>query len=202
MDEITPINEYVTFFKALADPNRLRIVGLLAQQPYTVEQLAALLGVGPSTVSHHLSRLSRAGLVAARAEGYYSVYSLQTSALEEMAHRLLSKEALPVMSAQVDLDSYDRKVVQDYSLPSGELKTIPSQRKKLLAVLRRIAVSFEPGRRYPEKQVNEILSHFHADAAFLRRELVGSGLMAREGGGGDYWRVENSEAKVHDGSTN
>lgn len=65
--------ELVTFFKALADSSRLKIVGLLAQRPYTVEQLAAMLDLRPSTVSHHLSRLTEAGLVSARAEGYYSV---------------------------------------------------------------------------------------------------------------------------------
>ena len=43
--------ELVSFFKALADPTRLKIVGLLAQQPYSVEELAALVGLKPSTVS-------------------------------------------------------------------------------------------------------------------------------------------------------
>ncbi|WP_345325136.1 ArsR family transcriptional regulator [Candidatus Villigracilis proximus] len=44
-------DEVVTFFKALADANRLKIIGLLAQQPYSVEELAALLNLKPSTVS-------------------------------------------------------------------------------------------------------------------------------------------------------
>jgi len=55
--------ELLNFFKALADANRLKIVGLLAQKPHTVEELAALLDIKPSTVSHHLARLSDAGLV-------------------------------------------------------------------------------------------------------------------------------------------
>ncbi|MCE7861844.1 MAG: DUF2087 domain-containing protein, partial [Chloroflexi bacterium CFX2] len=42
---------------------------------------------------------------------------------------------------------------------------------------------------YSEKRVNEILSGYHEDTATLRRELVGAGLMKREGGGGEYWRV-------------
>jgi hypothetical protein len=94
-----------------------------------------------------------------------------------------------VVVENVDVDAYDRKVVRDYSLPDGRLKTIPAQRKKLEAILRHLAKSFEPGRRYSEKQVNEILAGFHEDTASLRRELVGSGLIAREGGGGEYWRV-------------
>jgi DNA-binding transcriptional ArsR family regulator len=50
--------ELVSFFKALADANRLKIVGLLSQQPYSVEQLAAMLHLRPSTISHHLAKLS------------------------------------------------------------------------------------------------------------------------------------------------
>jgi DNA-binding transcriptional ArsR family regulator len=50
----------VAFFKVLAKSNRLKIIGLLAQQPYTVEHLAALLGVGSPTVSHHLRKFAGA----------------------------------------------------------------------------------------------------------------------------------------------
>jgi DNA-binding transcriptional ArsR family regulator len=100
MENPTPTDELLTFFKAMADANRLKIVGLLAQQPYSVEELAALLHLGASTVSHHLSRLARVGLVSARAEGYYSVYQLETDALEDMARRLLSRETLPAIASE------------------------------------------------------------------------------------------------------
>jgi hypothetical protein len=68
------------------------------------------------------------------------------------------------------------------------LKTIPAQRKKLDAVLRYVVQAFELNKKYSEKKVNEILRRYHEDTASLRRELVGSGLMKREGGGGEYWR--------------
>ncbi len=51
--------ELVAFFKVLSDANRLKIIGLLAHQPYSVEELAALLGLKASTVSHHLSNFRR-----------------------------------------------------------------------------------------------------------------------------------------------
>lgn len=182
--------ELVQVFKALADASRLKIVGLLAQQPYTVEQLAAMVGVKPSTVSHHLSKLAEVGLVSARAEGYYSVYQLEKDVLSESMQRIFSSEQRAVITANVDLGAYERKVVGDYLLPNGRLKTIPGQRKKLEAVLRHIVRTFEPGLRYSEKQVNEMLLRFHDDTAYLRRELVGYKLMAREGGGGEYWRID------------
>ncbi|MGA2503617.1 MAG: metalloregulator ArsR/SmtB family transcription factor [Anaerolineales bacterium] len=190
MSEIN--NELVLFFKALADANRLKIVGLLAQRPYSGEELAALLGLKASTVSHHLSRLSQVGLVSARAEGYYNVYRLEESALQK-TRLLFSHTNLVSVADGVDVDGYDRKVIADFTRPDGSLKEIPAQRKKLDAVLRYVVRDFKPGNRYTEKQVNKILSRFHDDTASLRRELVGAKLMEREGGGGEYWRLEGQK---------
>jgi biotin operon repressor len=181
-------DELLAFFKALADANRLKIVGLLAQHPYSGEELAALLGLKASTVSHHLSRLAQVGLVSARAEGYYSIYRLEEAALHKI--RLLFSHAhLASVADGVDMDGYDRKVIGDFTRPDGSLKEIPAQRKKLEVILRYVVRDFEPGKRYSEKQVNDILARFYADTASLRRELVGAKLMEREAGGGEYWRI-------------
>ncbi len=182
--------ELVRVFKALADGNRLKIVGLLAQQPYSVEELSALVKLSPATISHHLAKLTEAGLVSARAQSYYNVYQLDKAALEATTRRIFSAEQMSAAVENVDMDAYDRKVVHDFSLPDGRLKTIPAQRKKLDAILRHVVKAFEPGVRYSEKQVNDILSKFHADTASLRRELVGAKLMGRAGGGGEYWREQ------------
>lgn len=188
----------LSFFKALADATRLKILGLLAEQEYTVEQLSAILGLGASTVSHHLSRLARAGLVSARAESYYNYYRLEKSALEAAAQRLLSADGLRAAaeassqgSGSGKADDYARRVLHNYLLPDGRLKTIPAQRKKLEVILRFIVQSFEPGKRYSEKLVNQALSRFHPDTASLRRELIGFRLMEREKG--EYWRTEEPQ---------
>ena len=181
--------ELVTFFKALADTNRLKIVGLLAEKSYSVEELAELLKLKPSTVSHHLGRLAEADLVKSRAESYYSVYQLDQKVLEEKARNMFSQNELSSVAAEVDASAYDNKVIKDYTKRDGSLKTIPAQQKKLEAILRYVVNAFEMGKRYSEKRVNEILSQYHEDTATLRRELVGFGLMEREGGGGEYWRV-------------
>ena len=178
----------VTFFKALSDANRLKIIGLLAQQPYSVEELAALLGLKASTVSHHLAKLSQIGLVSAKADSYYNVYQLDEKVLEEKSRNIFSQENLAASVADVDADAYDNKVVKDFVRKDGSLKTIPAQRKKLEAILRYVVKAFEVNKRYSEKKVNEILGSYHEDTASLRRELVGYGLMKREGGGGEYWR--------------
>jgi len=181
--------ELIAFFKALSDASRLKIVGLLAQHPCSVEELAAMLDLRPSTVSHHLARLAEAGLVSGHSQGYYSMYQLEESALREKTRHLLSPEKLAAVAAEADADAFDRKVLASFIGRDGRLTSIPTQRKKLEAVLRHVVKAFEPDRKYNEKRVNEILSRFHSDTATLRRELVGSGLMGRAGGGGDYWRT-------------
>jgi predicted transcriptional regulator len=178
------------FFKAMADANRLKILGLLAQENLTVEQMSEMLKLRPSTVSHHLSKLSEVGLVSARSSSYYNVYQLENEELEAMAKRLLSDNTLPAMASGIDLDAYDQKVVSDYLLPDGKLKTIPSQRKKLEAILRFVVKEFKPGERYSEQEVNQILVKFHQDTASLRRELIVEGLLERSSGGREYWRAE------------
>ena len=182
--------ELVTFFKALSDGSRLKIIGLLAQQPYSVEELAALLDLKASTVSHHLAKLAQVGLVSAKTESYYNVYQLDEKALETKSRSIFSQENLAASVADVDADAYDNKVIKDFVRKDGSLKTIPAQRKKLEAVLRYVVKAFEVNKHYSEKKVNEILSNYHEDTASLRRELVGYGLMKREGGGGEYWREE------------
>lgn len=179
--------ELLEFFKALADASRLRIIGLLAQSEHTVEQLAGILDLRPSTVSHHLGKLSRAGLVSARSEGYYNTYRLETGALESMSHRLLAQETMPAVTADLDMDAYDRKVLNAFCDERGRILRFPAQRKKFEVLLRYAAREFQPGMRYTEKEVNEILSRYSDDTATLRRSMVAGGLMAREGGGGRYW---------------
>jgi len=183
-------NDLLIFFKALADANRLKIVGLLARRSHTVEELAALLNLGASTVSHHLSRLSEAGLVTATARSYYNYYELKQERIEQTAQLLLAKDTLTALAETVENATPDDNIVNRYLLPNGKLKTIPAQQKKLHAVLRHIVRDFEPGKRYTEKEVNEMLARYHDDTASLRRELISTRLMARESGGSAYWRTD------------
>jgi len=190
MPEVQPYDRFVRFFKVLAEPRRLKIVGLLAERPRTVEQLGALLGVGVSTVSHHLSRLADAGLVSARSESYYSVYALRTDAVASMARELLKQAEQRRPALEESLHESERKVLATFTTPEGRITAFPSGEKRFRVILRHVLRAFEPGVRYTEKRVNQILSNFHEDTARLRRGLVDYRLMAREGGGGKYWRVE------------
>jgi hypothetical protein len=61
----------------------------------------------------------------------------------------------------------------------GRLLALPVARAKRLVVLDHLAGLFEPGRRYPEAEVNEALRAYHADYATLRRHLVDEGFLDR-----------------------
>jgi hypothetical protein len=130
------------------------------------------------------------GLVSAKAFSYYNIYHLENHALEDKARLLLSKETLPTMASDINMDAYDQKVIADYSTPDGQLKTIPSQRKKLDVILRHVGRAFKPDVKYSESEVNQILKDYHADTASLRRELIGIGLLKRSTDGREYWLAE------------
>lgn len=190
MSEQEVQQELLPLLKALADRNRLKIIGLLAQKPHAVEEIAAALHIGASTASHHLSVLGKAGLVAGRVKGYYSMYELQSGPLEEMAKRLLQPEKLEMLAEESAADEYDRKVLAAFTTPDGRIKAFPAQEKKFLVLVRYVLKEFEPGTKYTEKQVNQILIRFNKDTALLRRSLIEYKFMAREGGGGKYWRID------------
>ena len=76
---------------------------------------------------------------------------------------------------------------------NGRLTSLPKVREKRAVLLDHISQVFEPGRQYPEKDVNELLRVFHDDFAMLRRYLVDEGFMEREAGvyrrSGGSWDV-------------
>ncbi|GAA5077713.1 hypothetical protein HNP84_004025 [Thermocatellispora tengchongensis] len=83
------------------------------------------------------------------------------------------------------LGEEEERVLRTF-LVDGRIRTMPARRAKRLVLLRYISRVFEPGVRYPEKDVNVALRAFHDDFAALRRYLVDEELLSREGN--VYWR--------------
>jgi biotin operon repressor len=189
-DDYQTKNTLLEFFKALSDANRLRMVGILALEPHSVEALAAKLELSNSTTSHHLSRLSKLGLVEGRSSGHYNIYSLKVEVLSALTKRLLGQGNLQALATPEPASGLERQVLRAFTDAEGRITAFPVRRSKMLVLLRYTLESFEPGRRYSEKEVNEIFSRFSLDTAALRRGMIENGLMAREGGGGEYWRLE------------
>jgi hypothetical protein len=168
--------------RALADPERLAIAGLLAVGPVTADDLSARLGVAVTRVRRHLTRLASVGLATVDADR--RTYRLAPETLREAAREVgPSREAGLALGAVFE---DEEKVLRDY-FRGGKLRELPAKQSKRRIVLERLALEFEAGVRYPEKQVNEILARFHADYASLRRYLVDEDLLSRDRG--VYWRT-------------
>src|SRR5437762_12820308 len=174
------------FFKALADENRLKLLGILANQEQSVEELAALLQLRAPTVSHHLAKLKELDLVGMRPEGNTHIYWLNAEALRSTSKGLLSSEKMASLVDDVEGDAWERKVLRDF-FEGTRLKEIPASRKKRSVILKWLANQFEPGVLYKESEVNEIIKRYHEDTASLRREMIGEKLLERESG--VYWRL-------------
>src|ERR1700741_4567173 len=74
-------------FKALADPARVRIVNMIATEPETVCacDFNELLGLSQPTVSHHLKKLTEAGLLEREQRGKWAYFSLKRDAVDKLA---------------------------------------------------------------------------------------------------------------------
>lgn len=84
-------------------------------------------------------------------------------------------------------DSPQRRVLAAFLTADGRLHTIPTRRAKRLVVLDHLAQEFEPGRTYPEAEIDAALLRYHPDHAALRRYLVDEGFLTREANA--YWRT-------------
>ncbi|MFP5578854.1 MAG: ArsR/SmtB family transcription factor [Acidimicrobiia bacterium] len=75
----------VAVLKALAEPNRWRIVELLSCEELCVCHLADEIEIAQPLVSHHLKVLREAGLVESEKHRQWTYYRLRTGVLDELA---------------------------------------------------------------------------------------------------------------------
>jgi len=189
------------FFKIFANVERLKIAGLLANETLNAAQIAGRLSLQPYQVLRHLEQMESLGVVkvvspadaaAARPAGRSrneapALYRLDTAAIEALSKQVLAGSRPTARPEDFEGEAYERKVLSDFMTADGRLKSIPNQEKKRQVILRHLVQAFQPGERYPEKQVNELLRRYHEDTAALRRYLVDGGLLEREQG--VYWRL-------------
>ncbi len=74
-------------FSALADSSRVRIVALLAESELNVGELAEMVGLTQSAVSHHLRLLRQMRLVRARKAGRHVFYRLDDEHISDLFRR-------------------------------------------------------------------------------------------------------------------
>ena len=173
--ESAQLEDLSLLFKALSDPARLRILGVLAEHPHAGHELADRLALSPPTISHHMRRLVAARLVDVEPEAQSRIYSLRIEAIRELSGSVLGDDATRPTSEE------DNAVLRAF-FDGPRLRQIPASRKKRVIVLRRLLEQFAPGKSYPESEVNDLLREAHEDVATLRRELIDYGFMVRDRG--------------------
>jgi len=181
------INRSIELFKALADLSRLRILRTLAEGEQYGEEIAKRLSLAVSTVSFHLKKLAKAGLVIAKREQYYTVYQLNSAAMRTSLQDLLAGESGDE-EIQAKRMAHFRSAVLNTFMPDGRLHKIPVQKKKRLIVLQSLLQEFHPERSYSEEEINRRLGIYSDDYCTLRRLLIDEGLMSRRDG--NYWLVD------------
>ena len=85
------MNDFVPILKALADETRFRIINLLLTHDLCVGALAGHLHISKASVSQHLQILRKAGLVQGEKRGYWTHYSVDKSAIRQIAEDLIRR---------------------------------------------------------------------------------------------------------------
>ncbi len=93
---------------------------------------------------------------------------------------------MPELNPDEVLDALAKDPRLRVFLRDGKLESLPAKRSRRLQLLNEVAQAFEPGIRYPEREVNRRLAVMHDDYAALRRYLVDEELLDRDHG--EYWR--------------
>ena len=73
-----------TVFKALSDPTRRKILELLAEKDMTAGEIADHFKISKPSISHHLNLLKNSELILGEKQGQNILYSLNTTALQEL----------------------------------------------------------------------------------------------------------------------
>jgi hypothetical protein len=178
---LPPVPDAAAIAGLLADDGRRRVVAALVLGSATVEDVRRATGLSTREVAEALARLVTGELVVRGADGEHVLLG--------QAFRLAAIAAAPERPAPDptgDAPEDEARVLRAY-FRAGRLIQIPAQRSKKLIVLDRLALEFDVGMRYSERQVNGILRRFHPDVASLRRYLVDEGFLDRDAG--EYWRA-------------
>ena len=171
MPESYKNNDALEILKVLADESRLKIIGILLKKDSYSEYLAYKLNLSTPTVTYHMNKLKKAGIVKATKIQHYIIYSLNYDIMN-MSIETLIKSATTVD----DTRTYEEKVIESF-FEYGKLKQIPAQQKKREIVMTYIASNFELNKIYSELEVVAALLKIHDDYITIKRDLISMGFL-------------------------
>lgn len=174
-DQVSPLD----VLRAVLDPVRLSVLAASARGSVSIRELAIGLGVEPKEVAKAVGDLRSLGLLDKNAR-------LNRETLADVG-RSLPKEH-PDLGEPVEGPWTEDEVrLLGRFFANGRLVEIPTAVVKRRLVLEKIALDFQPGERYSERDVNFKIQLIHPDYVAIRRYMVEEGLMDRADG--SYWRT-------------
>jgi hypothetical protein len=179
--------------KNFLDTDRLAVAGALVGGPKTTTELAAATGLDARRVLEAVAALRTSTLVTSGDLGHH----LSVDALRDIAKSLDDPELPMDPVIGFGMTDEERDVLARY-FEGRTLTSVPTSRAKRLIVLERLALEFDVGKKYPEREVNSILGAFNPDWSTLRRHLIDEGLLDRERN--IYWRSGGRVSGIYRGS--
>jgi predicted transcriptional regulator len=173
------ISESIEIMKSLSDTSRLRVLNTLITKPQYVEELAKRMDLAESTVSFHLKKLEKAGLVYKVKEQYYITYHVREEIFNKSLRELINFDNPDKLIQDERIIKYRQKVLKTF-FKKEKLEKIPVQRKKKMIILDEFVKKFIPGKRYREEDVNDIIKKSYFDYCTIRRLMIDEGIMDRK----------------------
>jgi hypothetical protein len=184
-DESDALQPLMALATAMLDTHRLRIAGVLVNGPASRMELEQATGIPQRDLLRHLDSLQSFGIVklqdpSPRDPDHYSPYELNAATFRA------ARQALGKYKGVRKRPSDSRELTLETFMPDGKLTALPIKQAQLLIILDAIAPSFDPEKRYSEREVNAILADIVDDFATLRRSLVDYGYLSRTTDGSVY----------------
>ena len=172
----------------LTDKSRLKMLGLLSFQSYSLEELAVLLDRRASKVARHLRKLQHLGLIEVQNEKADSIsrYTLNMQSYSRLKTSWYASQDSLSVSDEITFDesifdASEQEIIRRFFVGT-RLRAIPAGRKSLEIIVKWFAHLFEIDVCYQEKEVNEIIQRHYHDYAFFKKDLVGRGYLRRDHG--------------------
>jgi Uncharacterized protein conserved in bacteria len=150
--------------------------------------IAGDLGIAASTVRNHRFAMREK---AKQARIFLAASSLMEAGQSKDDQFIQIRRSATMVDERYAVTESERDEILGKFFEGRKLKEFPTRQKRKLVILDEIAKDFEAGRRYSEKEVNELILERFGDYATIRRYLIEYGYLDREPGGAAYWVKES-----------
>ncbi|MEA1971984.1 MAG: metalloregulator ArsR/SmtB family transcription factor [Candidatus Cloacimonadota bacterium] len=175
------IEKIVDIFSILSGKSRVQILKAIIKKPQYVEELKERFNLSTSTISFHLSKLKKAGLVEKEKHQYYSIYSAKIESLNYNIIDLLIEDDDEKQMQEMRLNEYKKNIIKKFFINNNLLK-IPSQKPKQQIIFEAIADNFDSTKMFNSSEIDEELQMIFPNYNRLKELLIKYNFLVEENG--------------------